>query len=58
VLVIGRITECHISEDCLTGGRADVAKINPIVYTTGQSQYQTLGEVIGKAFSAGNEIKA
>ncbi len=57
VLVIGRITECHISEECLTNGRADVAKINPIAYTTGQSQYQVLGEVIGKAFSVGNEIK-
>jgi flavin reductase (DIM6/NTAB) family NADH-FMN oxidoreductase RutF len=57
VLVIGRITECHISEDCLTNGRADVSKIKPIVYTTGQSQYQALGAVIAKAFSAGNEIK-
>lgn len=57
VLVIGRITETHISEECLTNGRADVAKINPIAYTTGQSQYQSLGAVIGKAFSIGNEIK-
>ena len=58
VLVIGRITECHISEECLTNGRADVTKINPLVYTTGQSQYQALGEVVAKAFSVGNELKA
>ena len=57
VLVIGRITECHISEHCLTNGRADVTKINPFIYTTGQSQYQELGAVIAKAFSVGNEIK-
>ncbi len=57
VLVIGRITETHISEDCLTDGRADVTKINPIAYTTGQSQYQALGKVLGKAFSIGNDLK-
>ena len=57
VLVIGRITETHISEDCLTNGRPDVEKINPLIYTTAQSQYQTLGEVVGKAFSIGNELK-
>ena len=57
VLVIGRITECHISEECLTNGRADVTKINPIAYVTGQSRYQELGNVIGKAFSIGNELK-
>jgi flavin reductase (DIM6/NTAB) family NADH-FMN oxidoreductase RutF len=57
VLVIGRITECHISEECLTNGRADAAKVNPIAYITGQSQYQTLGQDIGKAFSVGHDIK-
>ena len=57
VLVIGRITECHISEECLTNGRPDVTKINPLVYTTAQSQYQTLGAVVGKAFKVGHEIK-
>jgi flavin reductase (DIM6/NTAB) family NADH-FMN oxidoreductase RutF len=57
VLVIGRIVETHISEECLTNGRADVAKIDPIAYTTGQSQYQALGAVVGKAFSIGTEIK-
>ncbi|MEN8614730.1 flavin reductase family protein [Dehalogenimonas sp. THU2] len=57
VLVIGRITETHISEECLTNGRPDVTKINPLIYTTAQSQYQTLGAVVGKAFSVGNELK-
>ncbi|XUW99911.1 MAG: flavin reductase family protein [Dehalogenimonas sp.] len=57
VLVIGRIIECHISEECLTNGRADVSKIDPIVYITGQSQYLDLGKVVAKAFSVGNEIK-
>ncbi|MEL7562550.1 flavin reductase family protein [Dehalogenimonas sp. 4OHTPN] len=57
LLVIGRITECHISEECLTSGRADVNKINPIVYTTGQAQYQALGQFLGKAFSIGTELK-
>lgn len=57
VLVIGRIAECYISDECLTNGRPDVTKINPLVYTTAQSQYQVLGEVVGKAFSVGNALK-
>ncbi len=57
-LVVGRIEETHISEDCLTDGKPDVDKIRPISYVVTQSgrRYQTLGEVVGKAFGAGREL--
>jgi len=55
-LVIGNIEEVFISDDCLTTGRPDVAKIKPLVYTTVSSNYQALGEVIGKAFHVGKEL--
>ena len=58
-LFIGRIEETHVSEDCLTDGEADVNKIKPFAYAKSPaSQYQALGEVIAKAFSAGKELKA
>jgi len=58
-LVVGRIEETYISEDCLTNGEPDVNKIKPLSYIRAPAQrYQALGEVIAKAFSIGEEIKA
>ena len=57
-LFIGRIEETHISESCLTDGKLDINKINPLVYMGEPGrQYQALGEVLGKAFRIGQEIK-
>ena len=57
-LVIGRIEETLVSENCLTGGKPDVNKVEPFAYiSTTTQQYQALGEVIAKAFSIGKEVK-
>jgi flavin reductase (DIM6/NTAB) family NADH-FMN oxidoreductase RutF len=57
-LVIGQIEETYVSDTCLTNGKPDVNKIKPIIYTTAPaSQYQTLGEVVAKAFSIGKELE-
>jgi flavin reductase (DIM6/NTAB) family NADH-FMN oxidoreductase RutF len=32
-LVIGRIEESHISEECLTDGHPEVQKINPVIFS-------------------------
>ena len=57
-LVVGRIEETHVSEDCLTSGKPDVKKIRPIIYTADPaSDYRVFGEVVGKAFSAGLEVE-
>jgi len=56
-LVTGAIREILISDDCMTGGKPDVEKIDPIVYLTYPAgTYNKVGEVIGKAFSCGKEI--
>ncbi len=58
-LVVGRIEETYISEDCLTQGKPDVNKIKPLSYIRAPGRrYQALGAVIAKAFSIGEEIKA
>lgn len=54
-LVVGEIMETYINKDCLTDGKADAEKIDPLVYSSGTTQYQRLGEVIGKAFHIGKE---
>lgn len=57
VLVIGRVEETHITDSCLTDGKPDVAKIKPLIYATGHSQYYAFGEMVAKAFSIGQELK-
>lgn len=56
-LVIGRIEETHVSENCLSNGKPDVTKIKPLTYVTSPAaRYQALGEVIAKAFNTGKEL--
>jgi flavin reductase (DIM6/NTAB) family NADH-FMN oxidoreductase RutF len=56
-LVIGRIRQAHVSEDCLTDGEPDINKIKPLVFITGLTgQYHALGELVAKAYSIGKEL--
>ena len=52
-LYIGEIAEIHVDRACLTDGKPDSAKINPILYA--QSTYYDLGKEVGKAFSVGKK---
>ena len=54
-LVVGEITETYIQEDCLTQGKADPVKINPLIFTPGTREYYRLGEVLCPAFEIGKE---
>ncbi|MCK4222510.1 MAG: flavin reductase family protein [Dehalococcoidia bacterium] len=57
-LVIGKIEETHVSEECLTDGKADVRKIRPFAFSGEPDRlYQTL-EDVARAFSIGKELKA
>jgi hypothetical protein len=55
MLFIGEIMQSYVNEDCISDGQPDAAKIDPLIYSTGTSQYHRLGEVIGKAFSIGKD---
>jgi len=52
-LVIANIVQTHVSEDCLTNGKLDAAKLDPIIYVTAPRKYARLGENVADAFSAG-----
>ncbi|MGA2028349.1 MAG: flavin reductase family protein [Syntrophobacteraceae bacterium] len=57
-LLIAQIEEVHVSKDCITDGQPDPAKIDPIMYVTGDDKaYCRIGEKIGPAFKIGLEIK-
>jgi flavin reductase (DIM6/NTAB) family NADH-FMN oxidoreductase RutF len=55
-LIVGEIVECYVRSDCLTDGKPDAAKINPLMYITGSQQYCRLGEIVGRAFSIGKKV--
>ncbi len=56
-LIVGRIEETYVSENCLTNGEPDVDKIKPLTYVTQPGRrYQALGEVVANAYSIGREL--
>ncbi len=53
-LVVADIVEVHVSEACLTDGKLDVQKLDPLIYLTGPARkYVHAGMAAGDAFSAG-----
>lgn len=57
-LIIGRIEESHITENCLTNGKPDITKIKPILYSESpDNQYRAFGETIATAFRVGRKLK-
>jgi flavin reductase (DIM6/NTAB) family NADH-FMN oxidoreductase RutF len=58
VLVVGKIEEVYVSGNCFTGEHVDVKKIRPLLWTVLPANvYQELGEVVGKAFKIGLDLK-
>ena len=55
VLVVGEILQTYVDEGCMTAEKADPAKIDPLIYSTGVKQYQRLGEVVGRAWNIGKK---
>lgn len=57
-LYIGRIEEVHASSDCVTEGKLDLGKVKPLVFLAEPSrQYYAMGELLGKAYKIGLELK-
>lgn len=57
VMFIGEIIGMIADEECLTEkGEVDLKKVDPMAFDPAASQYNRIGEVVGKAFSAGIEF--
>lgn len=58
MLIIGKIVQAHVSEDCLTDGQPDIMKIRPLIYSRGpEARYNAVGEILGQAFKMGLELE-
>ena len=55
--VIGEVKATFISDDCLTDGKPDLAKMRPMVFNLEASTYSTIGPVVAKAFGVGRDFK-
>jgi flavin reductase (DIM6/NTAB) family NADH-FMN oxidoreductase RutF len=57
-LIAGTVQEILVSDDCMTDGKPDPGKIDPIVYLTYPAlSYHAVGKLLGPAFRIGKEIK-
>jgi len=57
-LIAGQVKEVLVAEDCMTDGKPDATKIDPlVVVTTPALTYHAVGQSLGAAFSVGREIK-
>ncbi len=57
-LVVGQIEEVHVSENCMSEGQPDLARIDPLMYITGANKaYHRVGEKIAPAFEIGKQIR-
>jgi flavin reductase (DIM6/NTAB) family NADH-FMN oxidoreductase RutF len=53
-LIVGKIVESHVSEECLTNGKPDFAKVKPFLFAN--IGYYGIGEHLGDAFKCGIAI--
>lgn len=56
-ILIGEIVNVTADESVITDGKIDIKKLKPIAYDPTNNTYVTLGDVVGKAFSDGLQLK-
>jgi flavin reductase (DIM6/NTAB) family NADH-FMN oxidoreductase RutF len=54
---IGEIVAAYSEERFLTDGVPDIKKINPFLLTMPDNGYWSVGELIGRAWSAGKSMR-
>ena len=54
-LVVGKVVETYLNEECLSDGRPDISKVKPFIF--GPGKYHKVGDAFADAFKIGNEIK-
>lgn len=54
---IGEVVNTYIDEACLTNGKPDLAKINPLLFDFMKIDYWSIGERTGKPWRDGKSLK-
>ena len=56
-LFVGEIVAAYADEQCLTEGKPDIKKINPLLLTMPDNSYWTVGDYVGQAWGIGKQFK-
>ena len=56
-ILIGKIVNVCADESVVTDGKIDPKKVKPIAFDPCNNTYVSMGDVVGKAFSDGNQLK-
>lgn len=56
-ILVGTIVAQQASDSILTDGKIDLGKLKPIIYDSSIQAYRVIGEVVGKAFKDGLQLK-
>lgn len=56
ILVVGEIIETHVAKDCLSNGKVDIRKVDPLIFASGTMTYHRTGEPVEKAFHIGKTL--
>jgi flavin reductase (DIM6/NTAB) family NADH-FMN oxidoreductase RutF len=56
-LVIGEIEEVHMDESCMTGGKPDPSKMDPLLLLMPDGPYFSLGQKVADAYKVGKGFK-
>ena len=54
---IGEILGAYAGEECLTEGRPDIKKMDPLLLTMPDNRYWKVGDYAGKAWGSGQDYK-
>lgn len=54
-IIIGEIIETYCDSDCLRGGKPDLKKIDPAVFSMYANEYYGIGDFLGKGWSLGKD---
>jgi flavin reductase (DIM6/NTAB) family NADH-FMN oxidoreductase RutF len=56
-LYIGEIVASWADESCMTEGKLDIQKLNPLLLTMPDNRYWTVGAFVGNAWEAGKGLE-
>jgi len=56
-IFVGKIKETYCDEEFMTNGKADLLKVQPILFSFHDSTYWKIGECFAKAWNIGKEAK-
>ena len=55
-IFIGEVIETYVNQECITDGKLDFKKINPLLFTSANANYWKLGNIIGSAYKEGKTM--